>query len=115
MDVARRQDAAEIRQWWSTAPQLDETGLQAGILQLLNRIHAVVGRVPGNRAGADRARLQPVWGWAKGPVGSPITFKTFIIAYCQWVPDNDSELCPIVVRQISRIRLGELGKDDQQV
>ena len=39
MDVARRQDAADIRQWWTTAPELDDPTLSSGILQLLNRIH----------------------------------------------------------------------------
>jgi hypothetical protein len=40
MDVARRRDAAEIQQWWTTAPQLDENALRDGILQLINQIHA---------------------------------------------------------------------------
>jgi hypothetical protein len=39
MDVARRRDSDEIRQWWSTAPDLDENALQTGILQLLRTIH----------------------------------------------------------------------------
>lgn len=39
MDVARHRDPAEIRQWWSTASDLDENSLQQGILQLVNRIH----------------------------------------------------------------------------
>lgn len=38
MDVARRQDAADIRQWWSTAPQLDENALRDGVLELVNKI-----------------------------------------------------------------------------
>jgi hypothetical protein len=39
MDVARRQDAAEIRQWWTTAPRLDENALRDGVLLLVKRIH----------------------------------------------------------------------------
>jgi hypothetical protein len=40
MDVARHHDAAEIRQWWSLAPKLDENALRDGVLQLLQKIHA---------------------------------------------------------------------------
>ena len=39
MGVIKRHDAAEIKQWWTTAPALDENALRDGILQLLSSIH----------------------------------------------------------------------------